>query len=293
MKVSIIGTGKIGTDLLYKLLKIPEYEIVAFVGRRDVIKNIPTNVIYYSNGINFFIDNPKSCDIVFDCTDAYSARENAKVFRKQGIYTIDLTPSKIGRLCVPNINCDCLHNIDNVNMVTCGGQVSLPLLKYLKSKCNISYAEVVSQISSDTAGMATRINIDKYIETTESAIQTLIGINKCKVILNVNPFPKTVMQTTIFIKTNQKVIFEDYDLFIKKTQKYINGYTSDVRPIYIKDNIVMVSVKVYGSEDYLSKYAGNLDVINCAAIEVSKKIFHIRSDKVDIRKNVYERILDV
>jgi acetaldehyde dehydrogenase len=178
-------------------------------------------------------------------------------------------------------------------MVTCGGQVSLPLLKYLKSKCNISYAEVVSQISSDTAGMATRINIDKYIETTESAIQTLIGINKCKVILNVNPFPKTVMQTTIFIKTNQKVIFEDYDLFIKKTQKYINGYTSDVRPIYIKDNIVMVSVKVYGSEDYLSKYAGNLDVINCAAIEVSKKIFHIRSDKVDIRKNVYERILDV
>jgi acetaldehyde dehydrogenase len=293
MKVSILGTGKIGTDLLYKILKIPEYEIVAFVGRRDVIKNIPTNVTYYSNGINFFIDNPKSCDIVFDCTDAYSARENAKVFRKQGIYTIDLTPSKIGRLCVPNINCDCLHNIDNVNMVTCGGQVSLPLLKYLKSKCNISYAEVVSQISSDTAGMATRINIDKYIETTESAIQTLIGINKCKVILNVNPFPKTVMQTTIFIKTNQKVIFEDYDLFIKKTQKYINGYTSDVRPIYIKDNIVMVSVKVYGSEDYLSKYAGNLDVINCAAIEVSKKIFHIRSDKVDIRKNVYERILDV
>jgi|TARA_B100001094_G_scaffold151299_1_gene146504 acetaldehyde dehydrogenase len=293
MKVSILGTGKIGTDLLYKILKIPEYEIVAFVGRRDVIKNIPTNVTYYSNGINFFIDNPKSCDIVFDCTDAYSARENSKVFRKQGIYTIDLTPSKIGRLCVPNINCDCLHNIDNVNMVTCGGQVSLPLLKYLKSKCNISYAEVVSQISSDTAGMATRINIDKYIETTESAIQTLIGINKCKVILNVNPFPKTVMQTTIFIKTNQKVIFEDYDLFIKKTQKYINGYTSDVRPIYIKDNIVMVSVKVYGSEDYLSKYAGNLDVINCAAIEVSKKIFHIRSDKVDIRKNVYERILDV
>ena len=215
------------------------------------------------------------------------------MFRNQGIYTIDLTPSKIGRLCVPNINCDCLHNIDNVNMITCGGQVSLPLLKYLKSKCNISYAEVVSQISSDTAGMATRINIDKYIETTESAIQTLIGINNCKVILNVNPYPKTVMQTTIFIKTNQKVIFEDYDLFIKKTQNYINGYTSDVRPVYIKDNTVMVSVKVYGSEDYLSKYAGNLDVINCAAIEVSKKIFDIRNDKVDNHKNVYERILDV
>ena len=109
MKVSIIGTGKIGTDLLYKLIKIPEYEIVAFVGRRDINKSIPTNVTYYSNGINFFIDNPKSCDIVFDCTDAYSARENAKVFRNQGIYTIDLTPSKIGRLCVPNINCCLLY----------------------------------------------------------------------------------------------------------------------------------------------------------------------------------------
>jgi len=82
-------------------------------------------------------------------------------------------------------------------------------------------------------------------------------------------------------------------LFIKKTQNYINGYTSDVRPVYIKDNIVMVSVKVYGSEDYLSKYAGNLDVINCAAIEVSKKIFDIRNDKVDNHKNIYEIILDV
>ena len=189
MRIAIIGTGNIGTDLLYKVLKIEEYTLIAFVGRRASTKKLPDNVPYYSNGIQFFIDNPKSCDIVFDCTDAYSASENATVFLDQDITVIDMTPSKIGRMCVPNVNCECLRHVKNVNMVTCGGQVSIPLLKYLTTKCNISYAEVVTQISSESAGMATRINVDKYIQTTESAIQNLTGINNCKVILNVNPSP--------------------------------------------------------------------------------------------------------
>lgn len=290
MKVAIIGTGNIGTDLLYKLLKIDNCTLVAFVGRRASTKELPSNVPYYSNGIQFFIDNPRSCDIVFDCTDAYSAKENAAVFLEQDITVIDMTPSKIGRMCVPNVNCECLRHAKNVNMVTCGGQVSIPLLKYLTTKCSISYAEVVTQISSESAGMATRINVDKYIHTTENAIQVLTGIHDCKVILNINPSPETVMQTTIFAKAS-KATFDDFDRFIDTMRRYVKGYTPEIIPTYISDDTLMVSVKVYGSEDYLSKYAGNLDVINCAAIEVAKKISTMR-DVVHVN-NEYDAVLDI
>ena len=290
MRIAIIGTGNIGTDLLYKVLKISEYTLVAFVGRRASTKKLPNNVPYFSNGIRYFIENPCACEIVFDCTDAYSAAENAKVFLEQDITVIDMTPSKIGRMCVPNVNCDCLRHVKNVNMVTCGGQVSIPLLKYLTTRCKISYAEVVTQISSESAGMATRINVDKYIQTTESAIRYLTGVDKCKVILNINPSPETVMQTTLFLKAS-KSTFEDFDDFISMMRKYINGYTPEIRPRYISDDTLMVSVKVYGSEDYLSKYAGNLDVINCAAIEVANKVFSMKHEThVD---NVYQNMLDI
>src|SRR6056300_1830744 len=290
MRVSIIGTGNIGTDLLYKLLKIENFDVVAFVGRRSSTKTLPDKVPYYSNSIQYFIENPKSCDIVFDCTDAYTASKNASVFLSQDIIVIDMTPSKIGRICVPNVNCECLHHAKNVNMVTCGGQVSIPLIKYVTSKCSVSYAEVVTQISSESAAMATRINVDKYIQTTESAIQNLTGINNCKVILNINPSPETVMQTTLFLKAS-KSTFEDFDDFINIIRKYVNGYTPEVRPVYISDDTLMVSVKVYGSEDYLSKYAGNLDVINCAAIEVANKISSMRDDL--IVHNAYQNMLDI
>jgi acetaldehyde dehydrogenase len=290
MKVAIIGTGNIGTDLLYKLLKIDNCTLVAFVGRRESTKKLPDEVPYYSNGVQFFIDNPKSCDIVFDCTDAYSAEKNAIVFLEQDITVIDMTPSKIGRMCVPNVNCECLRHAKNVNMVTCGGQVSIPLLKYLTTKCTISYAEVVTQISSESAGMATRINVDKYIQTTENAIQVLTGIHNCKVILNINPSPETVMQTTLFLKASRST-FEDFDAFIDTMRRYVKGYTPEIHPTYITEDTLMVSVKVYGSEDYLSKYAGNLDVINCAAIEVAKKVSSLRDD-VHIT-NVYDDVLDI
>lgn len=291
MRVGIIGTGNIGTDLLYKLLKIPGCKVVAFVGRRESTKKLPSNVPYQSSGIQYFIDHPGVCDIVFDCTDAYAAMENAKVFLSQNIHVIDMTPSKIGIMCVPNVNCECLRHTQNVNMITCGGQVSIPLLKYLTSSCKVSYAEVVTQISSESAGMATRINVDKYIQTTESAIKMLVGIDNCKVILNVNPLPETVMQTTIFLKATGGN-FEDFDSFIQQMQTYVKGYTPELKPKYITNDILMVSIKVYGSEDYLSKYAGNLDVINCAAIEVAKKVYTARSAKPPVR-NEYNHVLDI
>ena len=290
MKVSIIGTGNIGTDLLIKLLKLSEFQIIGFVGRRPSTKTLPPSVKYFDNGIDFFIQNPKSCDLVFDCTDATSAAIHAPIFFEQDIIVIDMTPSMIGRMCVPSVECS-LKNVKNVNMITCGGQVSIPLIKYISSKCIISYAEVVTQISSESAGMATRINIDKYIETTENAIKTFIP--SCKVILNVNPCKTTVMQTTIFLKTSKEGNFDDFDDFIKIIKSYIPNYEVSSYPTYTNGTL-MVSVKIVGSGDYLSKYAGNLDVINCAAIKVAKIFEQIkRISNKPPTCNIYNNRLDI
>jgi len=270
MRVAIIGTGNIGTDLLLKILRTPSVKLVAFVGRRASTKPLPPGVEYFDNGIDHFIENPNCCDVVFDCTDALTASINASIFEHQNIRVIDMTPSKIGHMCVPNINCACLSDVKNVNMITCGGQVSIPMLHYMASLGEVSYAEVVTQISSQSAGMATRINVDKYIETTENAITRLIGIPKCKVILNINP-AKIVMQTTILVKT-ETTSFPGFDEFLEKIQSYIPNYNVVKTPEVVFPGVVMISIKIQSSGDYFSDYAGNLDVINCAAIEVMHKI---------------------
>ncbi len=147
IKIAIIGTGQIGFDLLHKILKLDFVEVVAFVGRRECSKKIPNNIKYSDKSINYFISNPNCCDVVFDCTDAYSAIINSKIFSEQGIKVIDLTPSNVGSFYIPNIKYLHLES-SNINMVTCGGQASIPLLNYINNKLkNITYAEVVTQIN--------------------------------------------------------------------------------------------------------------------------------------------------
>lgn len=272
IKVSIIGTGQIGYDILHKLLQLDFVEIVVFVGRRQPTKKIPENITYSDKSIEYFILNPKCCNVVFDCTDSYSAIENYKIFSKQGIKVIDLTPSNIGEFYIPNIY---LPISNNINMVTCGGQASIPFLHYIKCKINnIIYTEVVTQINSETAGMATRINIDKYIDTTELAIKKIVNIPNCKVILNINPSIYTKMQTTIFVKTenNDNITFEDLNIFIEKIQRYIKNYKITI-PIWLSKNLLMTQITIISSGETLSEYAGNLDIINCAAISALKSIY--------------------
>jgi acetaldehyde dehydrogenase len=290
MKVAIIGTGNIGTDLLIKLLKNSLFQVVAFVGRRPSTKPLPQGVPYFDTGIDFFIQNPKFCDIVFDCTDAYSALKHSSVFQEQDVFVIDMTPSKIGRLCVPTMQ-DSVEGVKNVNMITCGGQVSIPLIQYIASKCTVTYAEVVTQISSESAGMATRINIDKYIDTTEYAIKTIAGVTNCKVILNVNPCSTTIMQTTVFFKTHSHSDFSDFETFVKRMKSYVPYYQVKSHPKFIREGVLMASVSILGSGDYLSKYAGNLDVINCAAIEIAK--LFANKQNVLKQKNEYDKYLDI
>ena len=280
IKAGIIGTGNIGTDLLLKLLKEDFITPVIFAGRRMESNGIKLaqqkGVTVTDQGINYFIDNPKCCDVVYDCTSAKDAKEHAKIFAEQGIKVIDLTPAKVGDLCVPNINPKIIQDNGNVNMITCGGQASTPLLNVISKHCsNLDYIEVISQIASDSAGMATRINIDNYIHTTERAIKEFTNCKDCKVILNLNPAePQVDMQTTMFVKAgniNFSPLVKDIYKTIEKLQTYIPYYELVMPPV-INDEILVLSIKVKGSGDYLPEYAGNLDIINCAAIEITKHL---------------------
>ena len=280
IRAGIIGTGNIGTDLLLKILKTNFITPVIFAGRRldsDGMK-IATqkNVQITDKGIQYFIDNPNYCDVVYDCTSAADAKLHAKVFADQGIKVIDLTPAKVGPLCVPSINSRVILDYDNVNMITCGGQASMPMLNLISKYCDkLDYIEVVSQIASKSAGMATRINVDSYIHTTEMAIKQFTKCENCKVILNLNPAEPCVdMQTTMFLKF-QNIDFEDLveEIYkkIKELKTYIPHYELVLPPV-INDDTLVLSIKVKGSGDYLPEYAGNLDIINCAAIEVTKNL---------------------
>ena len=281
LRVAIIGSGNIGTDLLLKCLRIDYMEVVAFVGRRDdspgIIIAKQNNIQTSIDGIGFFIDNRNICDVVFECTSADDAIKHNLIFKEQGIKVIDLTPAKLGELCVPEINGDLILTNDNVNMITCGGQASLPILDIISKYTNdIEYIEVVSQIASDSAGMATRINIDNYINTTSDAITKFTGCSNNKVILNLNPaIPQVDMQTTIFIQSKNidvDKVNNEINIRVNALRKYIPFYEIAIPPMINDSGIFVIGVRVKGLGDYLPEYAGNLDIINCAAIKITERL---------------------
>jgi acetaldehyde dehydrogenase len=281
-KIGILGTGNIGTDLLIKLIKLG-YKDIAFVGRREnsegIQKAFSLGVNSSTEGIDYFKKNT-NYDVVFDCTNAFDAIEHYSILSKLNIKVIDLTPAKIGHICVPTINGDDIQKYDNINMITCGGQASLPMINAICQDIeDVLYIEVVSQIASKSAGMSTRINIDNYIETTKYAIRKFSNAQNCKVILNINPaIPCVDMQTTIFIKLkdlsniNFENIVDNVYKRLKLIKEYVPYYELVMPPMINENDILMLSVKVKGTGDYLPSYSGNLDIINCAAIKVLENL---------------------
>jgi acetaldehyde dehydrogenase (acetylating) len=279
LKVAILGSGNIGTDLLVKIQRSEYLECSMFIGRNlssaGMTKAIDMGVSVSDKSINAIIEEPDSCDIVFDCTSAKDAVAHWKVLEKLGKFVIDLTPAKIGILCIPAVNLQEAIKHQNVNMVTCGGQASIPIAYVLgKTQKDIEYIEVVSSIASRSAGPATRLNLDEYVDTTELGVRKFSGVEKTKAILNLNPAQPCIdMQTTIFAKVkeaNMDTLKKELDIMVSQIKEYVPGYHILVNPIYENGRIV-VMVKALGLGDYLPKYAGNLDIINCAAIAVAEE----------------------
>ncbi len=279
LKVAIIGSGNIGTDLLIKVLRSSNLECGAFIGRNlssaGMVKATSLGVTVSAEGIDYIVKNPGCCDLVFDATSAKSHLEHAPILKKMNKRVIDLTPAKVGMMSVPSVNLADSLAESNVNMVTCGGQASIPVAYAIGQthKC-VEYIEVVSSIASRSAGPATRQNLDEYIKTTEAGLKQFSGAARTKAILNLNPVEPCVdMQATIFaIVKNPDIprLSEVLGRLIQSVCEYVPGYEIILGPIMDNGRIVVMA-RVRGLGDYLPAYAGNLDIINCAAIAMAEK----------------------
>jgi acetaldehyde dehydrogenase len=277
-RVAILGSGGIGVDLMFKVKQSPHLQLAFLVGRNKSSKGLQVargqQVATSSDGLDFLEENVDQFDLVFDATSAASHAINNPSFQRMGKFAIDLTPAKLGQLCVPSINLRSMEDAQNINLVTCGGQASLPLAYAISEAVDeIEYVEVVSTISSRSAGMATRENIDEYMTTTEYALASFTGAKKTKAILNINPAePGISMQTTLYVQAKYQDfsrVEEEIRNMVRKVQSYVPGYRIVLQPMETRGQI-MVSLTVQGSGHYLPSYAGNLDIINCAALAVAE-----------------------
>lgn len=290
LKVAILGSGNIGTDLLIKIQRSEFLECTLFIGRNlsspGMTKAIGLGVKVSDRSIDAIIDDPERCDLVFDATSAKDAVYHWGILKDLGKIVIDMTPAKIGSLCIPAVNIGDAITHQNVNMVTCGGQASIPIAYLIgQTHPDVEYIEVVSSIASRSAGPGTRLNLDEYIETTEEGIRLFSGAKRAKAILNLNPATPCIdMQTTIFAQVkepNIEALRIAVAKMVKTINQYVPGYGLLVEPIY-ENNRIVVMVKAQGLGDYLPKYAGNLDIINCAAIAVAEEYAQKQAEKVSV-----------
>ena len=274
LSIAILGTGNIGTDLLLKVVRSPVLCCRLFAGRNlaspGMTRASALKIQVSAKGVESILELRDEIDLVFDATSADDHFKHAPLFEKAGIVTVDLTPAKVGQMCVPAVNLETCLNLPNVNMITCGGQASIPLA-YAISQANkqVEYIETVSSIASRSAGPATRINLDEYLYTTETGLALFSNCKHTKAIINLNPAQPCVhMQTTVMAKiTNPDLVKtrEKIAEVVALIKQYVPGYQLILEPI-IENGRLITMVRVDGLGDYLPKYAGNLDIINCAAV---------------------------
>lgn len=278
LKVAVLGSGNIGTDLLIKVLRSRYLECGAFIGRNlsspGMSKAVKLGVVVSDESIGFIEKNPECCDLVFDATSAADHLRHAPILERLGKVVVDLTPSRVGLMCSPAVNIGEALKSPSINMITCGGQASIPLAYALSlSHKQIDYIEVVSSIASRSAGPATRRNLDEYIHSTEAALKHFSGAKHAKAILNLNPAQPCVnMQTTLLAQVpspNIDGLRLHLDAIVKNVRRYVPGYEILVGPT-VENGRIVVMVRVRGLGDYLPAYAGNLDIINCAAVAVAE-----------------------
>lgn len=279
LKTAILGSGLIGTDLMVKILRSPYLDCALFIGRnlqsKGMAKALSLGVKISDQSLDAIVKDPSVCDLVFDATSAHGHKLHAEVLEKLGKLAIDLTPAQVGGMCVPGVNLTECLGLKNVNMVTCGGQASIPLAYVVgQTQKDVEYIEVVSTISSRSAGPATRANLDEYIETTEKGLKYFSGAKRTKAILVLNPAQPCInMQTTVMAKVpnpDMAALKSGVREMVAKIQSYVPGYKLAVDPTLEGDRIIMM-VRVQGLGDYLPSYAGNLDIINCAAIAMAEE----------------------
>jgi acetaldehyde/propanal dehydrogenase len=282
IKCALIGPGNIGTDLLYKLRRSPWLEPVWMVGIDPASDGLARardmGLKVTAGGVDGLLPHVKSdnIQIAFDATSAYVHAENSRKLNELGVLMIDLTPAAVGPFCVPPVNM--LEHVGkremNVNMVTCGGQATIPMVFAVSRVQPVAYGEIVATVSSRSVGPGTRRNIDEFTSTTAAAVEQVGGAKRGKAIIIINPAePPLIMRDTIHCLTegepDREAITQSVHQMLAEVQKYVPGYRLKNGPVF-DGNRVSIFMEVEGLGDYLPKYAGNLDIMTAAAARTAE-----------------------
>ena len=280
IKCVLIGSGNIGTDLLYKLKRSEVLEPVWMVGIDEDSEGLARaremGLKTTADGVDGVLPHLASdgVQIAFDATSAYVHKENSDKMNACGVFMVDLTPAAIGPLCVPPVNLDQLADTMNVNMISCAGQATIPIVYGVSRIQGVEYAEIIASLASKSIGAGTRANLDEFTYTTSNAVCEVGGAKKGKALCVINPAePPMIMRNTIYCLTedepNQERITASLMEMIEAVQHYVPGYKLVNGPVF-EGNKVGVFMEVAGLGDYLPTYAGNLDIMTAAACRTAE-----------------------
>ena len=282
IKAALIGSGNIGTDLMIKALRSDWIEPVWMVGIDPESEGLSMakehGLKTTSEGVAGLLSHVKDDDIriAFDATSAYVHRANAEPLQDLGVLMVDLTPAAIGPFCIPVVNLaeHLGKNEPNVNMVSCGGQATIPMVAAVSRVQAVEYGEIIATVSSKSAGPGTRKNIDEFTRTTAKGIEVVGGATRGKAIIILNPAePPLIMRDTVHCLTvddpDEKAITESLNAMVEEVQTYVPGYRVVNGPIF-DGRRVSIFLEVEGLGDYLPAYAGNLDIMTAAALKVGE-----------------------
>lgn len=277
--VAIIGSGNIGTDLMFKIEKSKNLKLICMAGIDPSSKGLALAKEHgYKitvNGIEGLLETAPEAAMVFDATSAHAHVEHAPLLEEAGKIAIDLTPAAVGPFVVPVVNMDEHLDKRNVNMLSCGGQATIPIVFAVSRVAEVRYGEIVSTVASKSAGPGTRQNLDEFTDTTSKGIELVGKAKRGKAIAILNPaHPPILMTNTIYVEYeggDARAIRESVYDIVAQIQEYVPGYRFRTQPI-IDDNLVTVIVEVEGSGDYLEKYAGNLDIMTASAVKVGERM---------------------
>lgn len=287
LKVAIVGPGNIGSDLMYKVLKSSKLEMGIMAGiipsSEGLKRAKDLGIEATAEGIGPVLED-SSIKLVFDATGAKPHLKHAPLLKEAGKIAVDLTPAAIGPYVVPSVNMHEHLLSPNINMVTCGGQATIPMVAAVNRVQPVAYGEIVATISSKSAGPGTRQNIDEFTQTTAKAIEMVGGAKQGKAIIILNPAePPIIMRDTVYCHLeedgNPEAITESVKAMVADVQTYVPGYRLKVPPL-VEGKQVTVMMEVEGAGDFLPTYSGNLDIMNAAAVGVAERLAdHLLADQ--------------